>query len=1098
MNKLLLLLTMLPTIAVASAQTASSNFTPSSILSEGRWVKVRVDSTSVYEIDYETLRSMGFENPENVNVYGRGARPLDEQFTDFSGNPLYSPDLNQVAVTHVGDRLLFWGEGSSKIDWNNSDSDYGFTYASRNVYSDTGSYLLSEQGSPKLMETKTAPDDASQAPEISQFFAYVLRDDDRIQGTRRAGQIFWDTELTTSLPMMSIPMKFPDVVVGSDISLVGTLWASNDCESNSFTLQLRSGSLSASFPFPSKATTNFTNLFKNRVSSKAIGQNMTFVLKVGTSASFEKAAFDNLLVTYVRTLPSSPVSNLELVARPSDGGKRLLKPGGYQDFSVWEISDPDNVKILPAIESDDEQTSVYLDKENVARITVFDPSSPQRPILGWDVVNNVDLHTMTEERPDMLVITVPSLRPYVEQLKELHAQTDGVVVSIAEIPDIYNQYSGGTPDIMAYKYLIKNLHDAADSRLKNVLLFGPVTHDLRGVETGADNPVDELIIGYQSPITSIAADTPNINDFLTMLEEYNTQRHEYRDVQLGVGVLPCRGEGDAVRILKKIENFLTSTDYNETANRMLGIAGTGDANLHSKQLVEVINSYESNLLNTVITTPVLFDDQPLWQAPVSICHAINQGTLVSIYMGHSGLDALNHTYQFNKGHLNTLENDQLTFIMFGSCDITDFDHNRRGLGEGFVFDTDHGAFGATVTTRTAWSSQNEAFILQFISALTNDVQGNHRTSAISLGQAYAQSKNKMRSVHEHTFQLMADPSLTLPIPLREAKVSTSSNMGRPGKAIKMDGTIIDTKGQLDESFNGSLTASLLAPAVQITAKNYISANDASEPKQLYTLHNNVLSQSRCKVVDGQYSFSLEIPTNAGLTTGNVCAVRICAYDPEGRQAASATTDLVIDTRTEPSADELDNLAPVIDRIAYQPGKLSITINDNRSIVLATGAITLPSSVDIDGVSYPNPSLYASVESFEDGSVEALIDIPVDLAPGTHNVMVTAFDYAGNSSTRLESFDLYSTETLALSVPEVLTFDSVFTLEGVADDFAGTLVVTDDKGSKIASLPWTGASLYFINEEGTRAFNLPQGVYHGVVVGADADSGMSNTVMFAVP
>ena len=52
-----------------------------SVLSEGRWVKLRIDETGIYRLSYDDLRSMGFSDPARVSVHGYGGWPLDEDFS---------------------------------------------------------------------------------------------------------------------------------------------------------------------------------------------------------------------------------------------------------------------------------------------------------------------------------------------------------------------------------------------------------------------------------------------------------------------------------------------------------------------------------------------------------------------------------------------------------------------------------------------------------------------------------------------------------------------------------------------------------------------------------------------------------------------------------------------------------------------------------------------------------------------------------------------------------------------------------------------------------------------------------------------------------
>lgn len=50
-------------------------FTSQSKLAKGKWVKINIPESGVYEITYDELREMGFDNPSKVRVYGQGGFP---------------------------------------------------------------------------------------------------------------------------------------------------------------------------------------------------------------------------------------------------------------------------------------------------------------------------------------------------------------------------------------------------------------------------------------------------------------------------------------------------------------------------------------------------------------------------------------------------------------------------------------------------------------------------------------------------------------------------------------------------------------------------------------------------------------------------------------------------------------------------------------------------------------------------------------------------------------------------------------------------------------------------------------------------------------
>ena len=67
LSKLTILLLLL---VLSIPSKGQSRYTQQSVLSTGRWVKIRVPSEGVYQLTSSTLKSMGFSDPSAVKLYG--------------------------------------------------------------------------------------------------------------------------------------------------------------------------------------------------------------------------------------------------------------------------------------------------------------------------------------------------------------------------------------------------------------------------------------------------------------------------------------------------------------------------------------------------------------------------------------------------------------------------------------------------------------------------------------------------------------------------------------------------------------------------------------------------------------------------------------------------------------------------------------------------------------------------------------------------------------------------------------------------------------------------------------------------------------------
>lgn len=94
---------------------AQSRYTKQSLLSTGRWVKIRVPEEGVYQLTPTTLKSMGFSDPSSVRLYGYNLPFLPEQCIenlddDLTELPLYRRDNGTLLFYSCGCAVAFCQE----------------------------------------------------------------------------------------------------------------------------------------------------------------------------------------------------------------------------------------------------------------------------------------------------------------------------------------------------------------------------------------------------------------------------------------------------------------------------------------------------------------------------------------------------------------------------------------------------------------------------------------------------------------------------------------------------------------------------------------------------------------------------------------------------------------------------------------------------------------------------------------------------------------------------------------------------------------------------------------------------------------------------
>ena len=107
-----------------------------SVLASGRWVKIRVPASGIYQLSSSLVRQAGFSDINKVKIYGYGGNLQDEV---LNGNTLKAlDDLPEVEQCIVGGKHLFYAKGP--VSWSSNTA----ARRTRNFYSDYGYYFLTE------------------------------------------------------------------------------------------------------------------------------------------------------------------------------------------------------------------------------------------------------------------------------------------------------------------------------------------------------------------------------------------------------------------------------------------------------------------------------------------------------------------------------------------------------------------------------------------------------------------------------------------------------------------------------------------------------------------------------------------------------------------------------------------------------------------------------------------------------------------------------------------------------------------------------------------------------------------------------------------
>ena len=113
-------------------------FARNSKLATGKWVKITIPESGMYEITYNELQAMGFSDPTKVKVYGQGGYRINEKLVAS-----FYDDVKTVPILRTNNKICFYGKGPVYFSIANYSTlpHYVRTF---NPYSQVGCYFLTE------------------------------------------------------------------------------------------------------------------------------------------------------------------------------------------------------------------------------------------------------------------------------------------------------------------------------------------------------------------------------------------------------------------------------------------------------------------------------------------------------------------------------------------------------------------------------------------------------------------------------------------------------------------------------------------------------------------------------------------------------------------------------------------------------------------------------------------------------------------------------------------------------------------------------------------------------------------------------------------
>lgn len=997
------------------------------------WYRIEVSNTGLYRITKKQLHEMGFDNPMEVAVVGRGGELMSE-YIDPQDSSFYS--VRPTFVDEQGD-LFFFSTGLTNWYYDQNSKMYRHI---TNHYTNKAFVVLTNFFTPKHLSSQSIPT-VENISVTDKFVDVYTHEKDDISLSESGRKLFGEA-LSDNVPVrVNIPNPYrADHLKGfvawsilnsvSDVTLSVDLGTKTILNSTSTLSQYRSKATLNTYKLFGIYNTNYNNQYEE------INGKEEFSLSLKISRNDQSSSFidyiDCNLLAKAQLLP--------------DRQQIFRAPSNYNGIRVVGLKD----NIILRLDQQQNDVVMYHTQKNTAVLPFIDNNqyyiitskAQAYPIVSYNRIQNFP-DISNKLSPDLIIITTESLRAQAERLASFRRLNDGLNVLVISQQEIFDRFNGGTADATAYRLLVNYLQYYTGSNNTtnlSVLLFGDALYDNRKISSAlSPNSANiEYLLSYQSD-NSLDIDSYTSDDYFVVTDSHssNERSFNYRmpinleryPLTFSVGRIPAQTVAEASAVVDKIISY--SHMAGEWQMKTVFVADNGDGNSHIKQSSEVSDIIES-LQPALECNKIYMAQYPrvstggkisVPEAKQKLMDAINTGTLLVNYNGHGSPVSWADEQILTISDIKKFTHTKLPLWITATCDFTNFDSSNRSAGEEILLQPRTGGIALLTTSRVVWDIPNIQLNKAVIRALFDN--GNHN-EVKTLGMVIRDAKNSLINsqypINRLNFTLLGDPSISVGLPKNKIKIRSINGQSESPiivgalQRVSVDADVIEKKSdQIDESFTGEAFVSVFDSKKDIATIDNFDRGSNSVPPFKYKEYSNRLFTSKVNVTNGRLHFDFVIPRDVSYT-GNSCRINIYAYDKNKKNAVIGVDYSLLVTGKTSQNQTNDTIPPVIKslKLSGKPFVDGIIVSDNpvfyaelwddTSINISEAGLGHSITLSIDGSSeftyVLSPAYESSDNDLRSGSLT--FSLP-SLSEGDHTARFVVWDVVGNVTIRTIKF-----------------------------------------------------------------------------------------------
>lgn len=727
--------------------------------------------------------------------------------------------------------------------------------------------------------------------------------------------------------------------------------------------------------------------------------------------------------------------------------------GATASTQVWRVTDGVHIDQMQTTYSSGGKI-VWMGSNHIAEKYV----AVNVNATGWKkpefvrTVPNQNLHALSNK--DYVIICPKEFQEQAIRLAKKHEEVDHLTWAVVTDEEVYNEFSSGTPDVSAYRWLMKMLYDRAAGdeaqQPKNLLLMGNASYDNRNV-LGEVSGVSRLLV-YEAKNSTVETKAYASDDYCGFMDDnagidiqgnFNAERAKMR---IGVGRLPVRTLEQATQVVDKLCTYMDDRVLGKWKSQICFLADDGDGGLHVQTAdlgaenlrIKNPNFVVNKIYLDAYTQEVNASGERYPMAKNRFDNLMNNGVLFMNYSGHGGYNNITNELFMTTKDIRDMSNTNHAFWFLATCSFSHFDGGTPSAGEEAVLNPHGGAISVLSACRTVYATQNTILNRNLCDTLFGhkDAFSYHMT----LGEATYKAKNMTGSdENKMPYVLLGDPALRLNYPTDyEIRTITQLDTLHALTVQTIQGYIADSSGDTATWFNGPLDITVWDKLQQVMTNDNDVTNEANKKRVPFNDYPNILFSGKTSVTDGLFEYTFMVPKDIRYNYGNG-RIAYYAYDEETRGegvgyyenfvVGGSNPLQIVDTIGPKLRIYLNNPAFVDGDKTYEFPHFFAEIYDENGINMVGSGIGHDLLMVIDDdpkqTYVLNDYFIAESNSYQHGKVSYKMP---EMTEGTHRMTFRAWDLLNNSSTATLNFHVV--KGMNPTLYQVLAYPNPVTSSGV--------------------------------------------------------------------